>query len=820
MNATNPELQLAGEYVRHTGCNIFLTGKAGTGKTTFLQTLKQSFPKRLVVTAPTGVAAINAGGVTLHSFFQLPFGPFVPDGETGRLQYRFSRDKIDIIKNLDLLVIDEISMVRADLLDGVDAMLRRFRPGNEPFGGVQLLMIGDLFQLPPVVRDEEWTLLEKYYASPYFFSSTALQQTEMVSIELMHIYRQADDRFIALLNQVRGGRLDDAALTALNQRHLAHGPDKSFDGSITLCTHNRQADTINADRLGALAQRAHTFTADIEGDFPEHTFPTASSLALKKGAQVMFVRNDPSPDKQYFNGKIGTITHISSKQIRIRCPEDDSVIDVEPVTWENIEYTLNRETLEIKENKIGAFSQYPLRLAWAITIHKSQGLTFDRAIIDAQAAFAHGQVYVALSRCRTLEGMVLSTPLSSRAIKADPAVQRFNAENRQNQPTTEQLQHHKVQYQQRLLLACFDFNGLRARLRRLIGLILGNPGVVHVASGQDLRALQNQAEGEIISVGEKFGRQLQGLFAADRLPADDAAVLERITKASAYFQEKIEIGVGQAIPSLAIDSDNKAILKKVNLARKRLQEEIDVKLAAVKSCAQGFSADHYFRAISAAVTGSKPTTPKPQAATYSETDITHRDLFEILKAWRSEKAQSEGVAHFQVMHQKPLIQIAINLPDSLTALKNIKGIGKQLAKRYGEELVTLVGDYRKKHDIQTVTLPDPPPADEKPKKSKTPRGETKQISLAMFEKGLGIEEIAKARELVPATIEGHLAHFVETGTISIDRLVSSEKQKRIEKELLQPQTSSFKEVKQALGADVSYGEIKLVQAHLNKTKKD
>ena len=820
MNIPNPELQLAGEYVRDTGCNIFLTGKAGTGKTTFLQTLKQSFPKRLVVTAPTGVAAINAGGVTLHSFFQLPFGPFVPDSESNRLQYRYSRDKIDIIKNLDLLIIDEISMVRADLLDGVDTVLRRFRPSDEPFGGVQLLMIGDLFQLPPVVKDQEWKLLEKYYASPYFFSSMALKQTEMVNIELLHIYRQADDRFIALLNQVRGGRLDDAALTALNQRHLADGPDDQFDGCITLCTHNRQADAINAARLDALSQRTHTFTADIEGDFPEHTFPTASSLALKKGAQVMFVRNDPSADKQYFNGKIGTITHISGKEIRIRCPEDDSVIDVQPVTWENIEYSLDRESLEIKEKKIGAFSQYPLRLAWAITIHKSQGLTFDRAIIDAQAAFAHGQVYVALSRCRTLEGMVLSTPLSSRAIKADPAVQRFNEENRQNQPTAAQLQRHKVQYQQRLLLACFDFSGLRARLRRLIGLILGNPGVVHVSSGQDLRSLQIQAEGEIISVGEKFGRQLQGLFSADGLPADDPVVLARITKASAYFQEKIERGVGQVIPALTIDSDNKAILKKVNLAGKRLQEEIDSKLAAVKSCAQGFSPDRYFRAISAAVTGSSTKTPKPQTATYSETDITHSDLFEILKAWRSEKAQSEGVAHFQVMHQKPLIQIAIHLPDSLTALQQIKGIGKRLAERYGDELVTLVGDYRNAHGIKTVSLPDPPPADEKPKKSKAPRGETKQISLAMFDKGLGIEEIAKQRELVPATIEGHLAHFVETGTISIDRLVSPEKKQRIEKELLRPQTASFKEVKQALGNNVSYGEIKLVQAHLNKQKND
>ena len=816
MNAANPELQLAGEYVRDTGCNIFLTGKAGTGKTTFLQTLKETFPKRLVVTAPTGVAAINAGGVTLHSFFQLPFGPFVPGSETHRSQYRFSREKIDIIKNLDLLIIDEISMVRADLLDGVDNVLRRYRTSDEPFGGVQLLMIGDLFQLPPVVKDEDWRLLEKHYASPYFFSSTSLQKTEMVSIELLHIYRQADDRFITLLNQVRNGRLDANTLTALNQRHLPDFDPDKFSGCITLCTHNRQADTINAARLDALPREMHTFTAEIEGDFPDHTFPTAATLVLKKGAQVMFVRNDLSPEKRYFNGKIGTIIHISGKDIRIRCPEDDTVIDVEPVTWENIEYTLDRETLEIKENKIGTFSQYPLRLAWAITIHKSQGLTFDRAIIDANAAFAYGQVYVALSRCRTLEGMVLSTPLSSTAVKADPAVLRFNEENRKNQPTTDQLRRHKVQYQQQLLLNCFDFSGLRGRLRRLIGLILGNPGVVHVSKGEDMRALQKQTEEEICSVGEKFGRQLQGLFSADVLPASDAAVLERITKASAYFQEKIQAGVGQAVPSLQIDSDNKAILKKINQARKRLQAEIDAKLAAVKSCEQGFSPATYFLAISAAVTNVDAKKAKPESVTYSENDIIHQDLFETLKVWRSEKAQSESVAHFQVMHQKPLIQIAINLPDSMTALKQIKGIGKRLAERYGEELIAMVADYRRQHRIETVTLPEPAPTEEKPKKKKTPRGETKKISLAMFEKGLSISQIAQERELVPATIEGHLAYFVERGELAIDRLIPPDKQQRIERELTRLQTSSFKEIKQTLGDDVSYGEIKLVQAHLKK----
>ncbi|MBC2710122.1 MAG: helix-turn-helix domain-containing protein [Desulfosarcina sp.] len=724
MKTANPELKLAGEFVRDTGCNLFLTGKAGTGKTTFLRTLKKNSHKRLVVTAPTGVAAINAGGVTLHSFFQLPFGPFVPGSETARHQYRFSREKVGIIKSLDLLVIDEISMVRADLLDGVDGVLRRYRRNNLPFGGVQLLMIGDLFQLPPVVKEEDWRLLNQYYASPYFFSSTALRKSEMVTIELQHIYRQADSHFINLLNRVRSNRLDPSALQELNTRHIADFVPAGSDGYITLGTHNRIADTINSSRLRALPQKIHTFEAEIEGDFPDHTYPTAATLDLKTGAQVMFVRNDLSPEKRYFNGKIGTITRITGKDIRITCPDDSEEIVVEPATWENIEYTLDRETLEINEKKIGTFIQYPLRLAWAITIHKSQGLTFDRAIIDAQAAFAHGQVYVALSRCRTFEGMVLSTPLSLKAIKTDPAVLGFSEETKQNVPSADQLGAAKICYQQQMLLECFDFQRLRSLLHRMVSLLLENSGLIRVSGGDDIRELQKKTENEICTVGDNFLRQLRGLFSASTLPAADTIVVERITKASAYFQEKIGSGIGKHIPHLQIDTDNKELRKKVSSALKRLQEETAVKLAAVQCCEQGFSPSRYFRAVSAAAINSGKKKEKTKAATYCEADIAQ------------------------------------------------------------------------------------------PEKQKASRINTKQISLDLFEKGLSLAQIAEERGLVLSTIEGHMAHFVETGKVAINSLVSPEKRQTIEQELSRLQGKSFGEIKQALGADVSYGEIKLVQAHL------
>jgi hypothetical protein len=818
MKTANRELKLAGEFVRDTGCNLFLTGKAGTGKTTFLRSLKKISHKRLVVTAPTGVAAINAGGVTLHSFFQLPFGPFVPGSQPTRHPYRFSREKIGIIKSLDLLVIDEISMVRADLLDGVDNVLRRYRRNNVPFGGVQLLMIGDLFQLPPVVKEDEWRLLRQTYSSPYFFCSTALGKTDMVTITLQKIYRQADNHFIDLLNRVRGNRLDRSSLAELNTRHIADFAPPVSDGYITLGTHNRIADSINRSRLAALPQKSHTFQAEIEGDFPEYAYPTAASLDLKTGAQVMFVRNDASPEKRYFNGKIGTITRFTGTDIRIACPGDSEEIAVEPTTWENITYALDPKTQEITESKIGAFRQYPLRLAWAITIHKSQGLTFDRAIIDAQAAFAHGQVYVALSRCRTFEGLVLSTPLSLAAIKTDPAVLAFSEKTQQNRPSANQLGAAKIHYQQQILLDCFDFRRLRARLHHLVSVLLDNTGLIRPSGADDIHQLQKQTEEEICTVGDNFRRQLRGLFSSSTLPASDAVVEERIAKASAYFQEKIGSGLGKPISHLQIDTDNKALRKKANNALKRLQEETAVKLAAVSSCGEGFSPSRYFRAVSAAGIDFGKKKEKIDAVTYGEADIAHPELFQTLKAWRSRQAAHEGVAHYRVLHQKTLIQIAVHLPDSLLALKGIKGIGKRLTEKYGKELVAIVVDYRRQHEIDAVTLPTPSSAAPQPKKPKTPRIDTKQISLDLFEKGLTPAQIADTRGLVLATIERHMAHWVEAGKVAINLLVSTEKRQTIERELSRLQGKPWGEIKQAVGADVSYAEIRLVQAHQKHLK--
>ena len=821
MNDHNPLLQLADEFVRDTGCNIFLTGKAGTGKTTFLHSIKKQSPKRMIVTAPTGVAAINAGGVTLHSFFQMPFGPFIP-GSEGENRHKFSRDKINLIKSLDLLVIDEISMVRADLLDGVDSVLRRYRRTNLPFGGVQLLLIGDLHQLSPVVKDAEWRLLAPYYDSPYFFCSNSLRQTELIAIELQHIYRQADHTFIDLLNRVRDNKLGGDTLRELNKRHIEGFIDRDNQGYITLCTHNSSADAINTARLAGLSQKVHRFSAEIEGEFPQHSYPTAETLELKTAAQVMFVRNDPTPEKRFFNGKIGKITRIEGKKISIKCPDDDEEIVVEPTTWENIEYSLNEETLEISEKKIGAFVQYPLKLAWAITIHKSQGLTFDRAIIDAQAAFAHGQVYVALSRCRTLEGIVLSSPLVARAVKTDSAVLRFVEQAGENVPTAAQLRTAKIRYQQQLLLECFDFQRLQELLTRLVSTVERSGELVRIAGAGNLRELQAQTVNDICIVGGNFRRQLQGMFNELALPTEDEAIGERLRKASTYFQEKFAAGIGDIVASFQVETDNKEIRKKAKDLCKWLQEETAVKLAVVRCCGSGFTSAKYLKAVSSVEIDTKPKREKKETPTYTEADVGHPEVFQTLKEWRNRTAKAENVAHYQVLHQKTLVQIAVNLPNSLPELTRIKGIGQKLAEKYGAELVALIAKYREKHGIQAVFLPTgatPEPDARNTEHAKVagePKVSTRLLTLQYFNQGLTIAQIAKKRGYVFSTIESHLAQCLELGEVTIDRLLSQEKRQQLEQIILPLEEKYPGRVKEIVGEAFSYGEIKYVLAHLRQ----
>ena len=556
----NEALIRAWDFVEYTGRSIFLTGKAGTGKTTFLRSVVQQSKKRLVVVAPTGVAAINAGGVTIHSFFQLPFTPYVPNSRI-QSKYDFGKEKRRIIASLDLLIIDEISMVRSDLLDAVDAVLRRYRNRYQPFGGVQLLMIGDLQQLTPVVTPGEESLLSTYYDTPYFFGSHALQQIDYVTIQLEKVYRQQDGLFLDILNHIREAQPTADDLAQLNRRYVPGFVPKVDDGYIRLTTHNNLADSYNDSELARLPGCSFTFHARIEGSFPEYAYPTSETRVLKEGAQVMFMKNDPSGDHRYYNGKIGRIVDISDTHVEVLCPGDAEAIDVEPLVWDNAQYQINPETREIETRVQGRFHQLPLRLAWAITIHKSQGLTFEHAIIDANLSFAPGQVYVALSRCKTLEGMVLSAPLDARAVITDQRVESYiNRQESEAQRSIAQLPQLKEEYFRQLLLELFDFHDILYREEHLLRLMSEFFYHSHTDLTERHKRVLADFGSKVMSVAEKWELLLRQ---QSLTTLHQENILERVRRSATYFEENIDSVFGNVLQlTKAVSSNNKQAMKR------------------------------------------------------------------------------------------------------------------------------------------------------------------------------------------------------------------------------------------------------------------
>ena len=530
--------ELAYEYVQHTNRCIFLTGKAGTGKTTFLRRLKQECPKQMAVVAPTGVAAINAEGVTIHSLFQLPPQLFLPTDEARRqlfAEMQMRANKQRVLRNLELLIIDEVSMVRADLLDTIDAVLRHFkhRP-TIPFGGVQLLVIGDLFQLSPVVREEEWRLLQPYYEGPYFFQARVFRELKPIYIEFEHVYRQTNVEFLSILNEVRNNRLTAESFAVLNSRvrSLEVKEFRSLEGAITLSTHNSKVDAINQREMDALKGKEYTYKATIADTFPESMYPIDEQLKLKVGARVMFIKNDSSTDKLYYNGKLGVVTSLSKQAIHVRC-DDGTEVNVHNEVWENIRYNADSGSDQVQTEIIGTFTHYPLRLAWAITIHKAQGLTFDQLIIDAEDAFAAGQVYVALSRCRSLEGLTLLTPIPTRALTNAREVLRFTENQDPIQTIEQNLQPAQKDYLTSLLCALFDFKEHTEQLYSLQRMA-NNMTSLQIPPNQYITDLITPLL-ELHSVGERFQQQIRQLMYNDQLDK----LQERLQAACQYYAPKI-----------------------------------------------------------------------------------------------------------------------------------------------------------------------------------------------------------------------------------------------------------------------------------------
>ena len=812
----NSQLQLAFDFMQYTNKNLFLTGKAGTGKTTFLHNFKQLSFKRMIVVAPTGVAAINAGGVTIHSFFQLPFGPYIPkennDSQVEEKTFiqKFSREKINIIKSLDLLIIDEISMVRADLLDGIDEILRRYKDHNKPFGGIQLLMIGDLHQLAPVVKENEWEILKQFYDTYFFFGSKALQKTQYVSIELKHIFRQSDRLFIDLLAKVRENKLDEETLHELNKRYIPDFAKSSTEGYIMLTTHNHQAQTINESKLNKLKGELITYNATIQSEFPEYLYPTRFDLMLKIGAQVMFVKNDSSHEKRYFNGKIGTIINFENETIIVKCPDDLSSIVVGSEEWKNVKYEIDGETKEIKETVIGTFTQYPLKLAWAITIHKSQGLTFDKAIVDANAAFAHGQVYVALSRCRTFEGLVLSTPITKNCIKKNSAIATITREIEQNQPGQQLLENSKNSYQQLLLMELFDFKAIQRQLYYLVKIAKEYLGSIDKNLLVEIEKIIASVKFDLSEVSEKFMNQLQQLLMQNKNIETNEMIQDRVKKASIYFSEKTESILWKKFSELQIESDNKSVRKSANEAIDRLREGIHIKLSCLKSCQSGFVTKDYL-SVRAKASLDKTETKKAQKISVEQNNNTtdHPKLFSSLKAWRLEKADEMNVPAFIILHQKGLIAIVNNLPTSIDELKKIKGFGKSKIQKWGNEIIKIITEYctENNFEISIKTLQNEP-------LQETVKIDSKQKSFELFKSGKTIKEIANERSMTVSTIEGHLIPFILSGDLHVEQFVKPEKLEMILNYFTKTNEYKLSPAKEALGNEVSYSELRFVLRHL------
>ncbi len=824
---TNELFRFAASFVNQSSRNIFLTGKAGTGKTTFLKYIRENCPKQMAVAAPTGVAAINAGGVTIHSLFQLPLSPFVPaergfsnnDIAVGRhsllSRLRFTTEKRKVLQQLELLIIDEISMVRCDTLDAIDLVLRHIRRNPlERFGGVQVLFIGDMFQLPPVVKDEEWKILSEFYSSPYFFDSHVIREELPVYIEFDKIYRQSEAGFISLLNQVRNNRLDEDGIAILEQLHQSALQKKKDDGCIVLATHNEMARNINAAELNKLSAASHTYRVEVEGDFPETAYPADELLYLKEGAQVMFIKNDADKAKRFFNGKIGTVTALEQDEISVQCEGEPEAIVVKPEKWENIRYSLNKNSRQLEQEVLGSFSQFPLRLAWAITIHKSLGLTFEKAIIDAGEAFAPGQVYVALSRCTNLDGLILKSRIRPASLRVDQRIVDFS----QHQSTDESLQllmtEARKDYQEKILRNTFDLAHAKNTCAELIRFLEENK----TSFNQEAFRWIETIEEKIILLQEtvlKFHTWLSSQFSQPIAPEENVALVERTQRAAGHFKNEITT-ITELLKQCPASTDSRQHAKEFNETTKEIFSELSMKLFLLSGFAGNLDPEYWHQQKKNFVLPSFPVNAYA-GSNNRQTESPHPVLHQQLRKLRDAICAKKDLPIYIVAGSATLQEMATYLPQTLPELRKISGFGDAKTEQYGQQFLDIITEYCRENNLSSLIHEKKPKRERKERTGSAPKkGDTHAESFRLFREGKTIADIAKERGLTISTIEGHLAKFVLRGDIKIEELVSPEKILLIEPLLASFEGGSVNPIKQQLGDAVSYGEIRLVIASLRR----
>jgi hypothetical protein len=753
---SNPTAAFVEQFINQTSQSIFLTGKAGTGKTTLLRKIMASTHKNAVIVAPTGIAALNAGGVTIHSFFQLPFAGFIPEfgaqpafsesvkfetKQTLLRHFTMNKTRLKMIRNIDLLIIDEVSMLRADLLDAIDWTLRNIRRAHEPFGNVQVLFIGDLLQLPPVVKQEEWQILRNHYQGIFFFHAKVLQETQPLYIELSKIYRQQDQDFIQLLNQLRNNQMSSEDLQILNQYVRPDFDANKEEGYITLSTHNAKADQINAIALEALPEKLWSYAAEITGDYPKHLYPLEPTLELKLGAQVMFIKNDLSLEKNYFNGKMGKIKALSSDEILVEFPEEKKTINVEKFEWSNIRYELNAATGEVEEKTIGTFVHYPLKLAWAITVHKSQGLTFDKAVLDVSEVFAPGQAYVALSRLRTLSGLVLTQPMRMNGLSNDQQVMAYSQHKADENTLPKVLEAHIKHYLLQTLKQAFDWYELRSQWSQHEASYQALGAKSEKNKNKSWMALQNQVVQATKEPAEKFIRQLEGLFTKPHF--DRVFLKERVDAAYLYFFAQLD---GVLLSNLRKIAELSRVRKTKSYAEEleALDEILTESILKLKKV----------RLLVTAV---------------AEGEAITKD-----RIWNNDLQQYKLSKIAIVRQELKQVPSLLDDPDAeeVSFLKSTKKLAKE----------------------------------QKVKKS------TQEKTLELLEAGKEVSEIARERQLSVQTINSHFAYLIRSGQIELTDVMSPKRISELEQLFDGFEGNSLNPLKEKLGSKATWDELKLYQA--------